>query len=150
MYRYHIPAKTGLWTPLATIHNVDSNWGPDAGQYRPERWLQRDADYLQSPATGHSAGGGGPEQPSATGDATGSGELKHAAAPTARNFEMSISRAKVQLAVETPYLWLQASLPLVLRAAKRLAIPRAGLNCKNRACECLRSKCEDAWLPFLI
>jgi fatty acid synthase len=83
--RYHIPAKTGLWTPWATMHNVDANWGPTAGQYLPERWLQPGSEYMQSP-------GGETADKRDGGD--GGGDLKHATASSARNFEMGLSRAK--------------------------------------------------------
>lgn len=109
--RYKIPAGTGLWTPLATIHNADANWGATTSQYLPERWLQPGADYVQSPTAGDISGSMIALQRStvlcsprrsdagANGGNGGGGEsnddLKHATATTARNFEMSISRAKV-------------------------------------------------------
>jgi hypothetical protein len=85
--RYHIPAQTGLWTPWATIHNVDANWGPTAGQYLPERWLQPGSEYMQSPAA--------EEADERNGSDGSGGDLKHATASTARNFEMGVSRVKV-------------------------------------------------------
>ena len=86
--RYYIPAKTGVWTPWATVHNVDANWGPTAGQYLPERWLQPGSEYMQSPAAEEADERSG-------GDAGGGDNLKHATASTARNFEMGVSRVKV-------------------------------------------------------
>ena len=33
--KYRIPAGTGLWLPVYSIHNSEANWGPDAADYRP-------------------------------------------------------------------------------------------------------------------
>jgi hypothetical protein len=90
--RYHIPAGTGLWTPWATLHNVEANWGPTAGQYLPERWLQPGAEYVQDFGAEHADERNGTV---AGGRDHGSGDLKHANASTSRNFEMGVSRAKV-------------------------------------------------------
>ena len=69
------------------MHNVDANWGPTAGEYLPERWLQPGGEYVQSPAAEDSNERNGSDG--------GGGDLKHATASTARNFEMGVSRVKV-------------------------------------------------------
>ncbi|KAK0545320.1 hypothetical protein OC844_007367 [Tilletia horrida] len=41
------PAGTVLSVPTYTIHRLPDWWGDDAEEYRPERWLEADADTLK-------------------------------------------------------------------------------------------------------
>lgn len=104
-----MPAGTALWTPLVAIHNNDAVWEePDT--YRPERWLEPGADYLQ-PAAAADGGSkqqqpagvscGGDDAPGSDGGskpgATGQG-AEAASGGRARSYEMNISRSKVRTA----------------------------------------------------
>ncbi len=106
VHRIFVPAGTALWTPLVAIHNNDAVWEePDT--YRPERWLEPGADYLQPAAAadggskqqqsagvfggGNDAPGGGGSKPGATGPGA-----EAASGGRARSYEMNISRSKVR------------------------------------------------------
>ena len=45
----HVPEGTQLWVPFFVLHRLPSVWGDDAVDFRPERWLDVDAD---APAAG--------------------------------------------------------------------------------------------------
>lgn len=52
---YVIPKGTALIVPPCAIHTSTAAWGPDAGKWRPRRWLQGNsmASMKLTPA-GHS------------------------------------------------------------------------------------------------
>lgn len=74
------------------MHNTDANWGPTAGEYLPERWLQPGREYMQAPAAEDADVRDGI---AVNGSDDSGSDLKHATASTARNFEMGVSRVKV-------------------------------------------------------
>ncbi|EPS94565.1 hypothetical protein FOMPIDRAFT_1054988 [Fomitopsis schrenkii] len=41
---HHFKAGTTLSVPLYTLHRDESVWGPDAAEYRPERWIEASSE----------------------------------------------------------------------------------------------------------
>eukprot|EP00208_Stichococcus_sp_RCC1054_P002339 CAMPEP_0206139828 /NCGR_PEP_ID=MMETSP1473-20131121/7467_1 /ASSEMBLY_ACC=CAM_ASM_001109 /TAXON_ID=1461547 /ORGANISM="Stichococcus sp, Strain RCC1054" /LENGTH=576 /DNA_ID=CAMNT_0053533745 /DNA_START=97 /DNA_END=1827 /DNA_ORIENTATION=+ len=64
-----VPAGTAIWTPLCCVQNSVANWGPDATEFKPERWFDKDVDYMfgssqqQQGRSRGSANGGAPVAP---------------------------------------------------------------------------------------
>ncbi|KAI3911473.1 hypothetical protein MKW98_010360 [Papaver atlanticum] len=44
-----VPKGVGVWLPLATLHRDTKLWGPDAGDFNPDRWSQGTAGACTVP-----------------------------------------------------------------------------------------------------
>lgn len=51
MHGYHLPAGTEVGQSNYGIGRIGSLWGPDADVFRPERWLEADAERLRDMQT---------------------------------------------------------------------------------------------------
>lgn len=47
---YLVPKGSVVLCPFDSVHHLESNWGPDAAKFRPERWGEAGCEYL--PALG--------------------------------------------------------------------------------------------------
>ena len=96
VFRYKVPAGTGMWVPIMVIQNSKANWGEDADVYRPERWLEPNADYLPSTVDEGSkkqASGGGADASRQGGPLGGAVNGTHGS--KSRGYELNVSRTQV-------------------------------------------------------
>ncbi|KAL1844581.1 hypothetical protein VTK73DRAFT_2266 [Phialemonium thermophilum] len=57
IHGHYFPPGTVLSVPTYTIHHSREIWGPDADEFRPERWLETSDASASSTAAGKKTGG---------------------------------------------------------------------------------------------